>query len=386
MSGIRVDIVVTSIGDGSILRRLAEDLHSVHYGEYDLSVIAIPDRKTPRPFYAAAADLRATGVRVSCPTVEAQNEWLDVLGVRDLTVEGSDHRRNVGFLEAMSRGTEAVISLDDDNFPCETGFVEAHSLALSEPVTSTVASSDGWYDPMLLLGPEPMTASSRGFPYFARKRPRTLVDEAGTDLTTVANIGLWNISPDVDAIARLGPDPRSEWKGQSAVLAPGTFAPMSCQNTSVRGDSLVAYYYPRCGASMGSGTIERFGDILSGMFLQVCARPAGDVVRIGGPACDHIRNTHDLWTDLAGELPGILFTEELFPAVANMHPQASSYDERYLELSHLLDDLAPSLRRSRVGVDGEVFLHWTAFQMRRWLLAAERATDTPPPWMSTGST
>ncbi len=74
---------------------------------------------------------------------------------------------------------------------------------------------------------------------------------------------------------------------------------------------MAAYYYLRMGFPIKGLRIDRYGDILSGYFVQKCIRHLGDAVRIGDPVCKHIRTRHNLFKNLYHELAGMVLIEDL---------------------------------------------------------------------------
>ncbi|HVG24851.1 MAG TPA: hypothetical protein VND45_11900, partial [Thermoanaerobaculia bacterium] len=111
----RVAIVVTTIFEPRFLDGYVENLR--RFGHEETELIVIIDRKTPATVAERCAHHRRAGMTVLCPTLEEQEAFL----ARFPTMRGrvpydSDNRRNIGFLMALDRGAEVLISIDDDNY------------------------------------------------------------------------------------------------------------------------------------------------------------------------------------------------------------------------------------------------------------------------------
>src|SRR3989442_15113652 len=112
----KVAVVVTTIYEPAFLSGYMENVaNHGHTGEVEFLVI--PDRQTPRSVYERCAFYRTQGYAVLSPTIEEQEEFLKKFaGLARRIPYNSDNRRHIGFLMALDRGTEVLISVDDDNF------------------------------------------------------------------------------------------------------------------------------------------------------------------------------------------------------------------------------------------------------------------------------
>src|SRR5438067_5549398 len=165
MSSRRAAIVVTTIFEPQFLDGYVANIR--HFGRDDVDLIVIVDRKTP-PSVAAACARHG----VVCPTLDEQEAFLAKFpSMKGRIPYDSDNRRNVGFLMALERGAEVLISIDDDNYCLDDVDFAGEHLAAGETIDlAATESSDGWINLCSLL--EASTADPifpRGFPYFARR-------------------------------------------------------------------------------------------------------------------------------------------------------------------------------------------------------------------------
>lgn len=378
----KTDIVVTTIFEPGWLAGYLDNLDA-HGRRNEVTLRIICDRKTPATVYAAAAAARQRGFQVDCPTLDEQQAYLQHIGVAaDFIPWNTDNRRNIGFLRAWESGADVLISIDDDNY-CRTDsdFVGSHHIVGTAVATDTparVAGGAPWYNICELLDMQigaPVYA--RGYPYAARvvaQQARAADNAGGLAGRTVAiNAGLWLDDPDVDALTRLALGPRARAAAPGAVLlAPETWSPINTQNTGLMRGALPAYYYVRMGFPLQGLRIDRFGDILSGYFVQKCAKHLGHVVRIGDPVAEHKRTPHNLFKDLYHELAGVVIVEELLPWLQTLSLSGSDYAQTYDALADALAANADRFKGFVWDEGGREFLRETASCMRAWLATIRR--------------
>src|SRR5690348_11742546 len=93
-------LVFTTIFDPVLLDTYYENFKSFGHLD-DVTVIVIPDRKTPHHAYVRCQEMNAKGLRTECPTLDEQETFLASIGLRpDIIPYDSDNRRNVGYLMA----------------------------------------------------------------------------------------------------------------------------------------------------------------------------------------------------------------------------------------------------------------------------------------------
>ena len=364
MSRRRAAIVVTTIFEPRFLDGYVENLR--RFGHDDVDVIVIVDRKTP-PSVAAACAKHG----VLCPTLDEQEAFLEKFpSMHGRIPYDSDNRRNVGFLMALERGAEVLISIDDDNYCLDDIDFAGEHLATGAPTElPAMESSDGWINLCGFL--ESSTADPifpRGFPYFARRETRALVEAPAPAARLAVNVGLWLSDPDVDAIARLGQAPRiSAWSGRTVRLGRGTWTPINTQNTAIVRDAVAAYYYVRMGFSVGGLKIDRYGDILSGYLVQKCVKARDEAIRVGPPVADHRRTPHNLFKDLYHELAGMVLLDDLLPWLVEADIGGGSYRELYAALAAAIEEKSATMHGFVWDDGGREFLVDTVANMRAWL-------------------
>lgn len=364
-------LVLTTIFDPVILDAYRRNFE--RYGHLEeLDVIVIPDRKTPAAAFETCSRLARQGLRVVCPALEEQEAFLKQVGLPSGFIPYNlDNRRNVGFLMAWERGSDFLISIDDDNFCSEDeDYFAAHAGVLFGHESHLIAGSDSrFFNICDLLQIAVPSVYARGYPYFARhpgSAPRTSTGAADI----MINAGLWLQDPDVDAITWLGLHPRvTGFKNQSVVLDAATWSPVNSQNTAVRRDVLPAYYFIRMGYPLQGSKVDRYGDIFSGYFSLACAKHLGGSARFGTPVADHRRNSHNYLRDAAAELPAILLLEDILAWLIDVPLSGSTGLETYLSLSHLLEEAVEKFQGQVWNEASRGFVHEMAHLMRVWIAA-----------------
>jgi hypothetical protein len=382
-----VAIVTTTIFEPAFLAGYERSIRQGGW-DRDTTLFVIPDRKTPASVAAAAADAARRGLDVRCPDLAAQDAFLaSCAPAADFVPYDSDNRRNVGFLMALEAGCDVLISIDDDNYvPDGTDFVRGHLDAVGADVQSCLAGGDieisagAWFNACEMLElATPAAIFPRGFPYKARRLqgeipgPGAGAGAAAPPEARVAiNAGLWREDPDVDAVTRLALAPRVvAVRPPSVVLGPGVWAPINTQNTALSREAAEAYYYVRMGYAVGGLQLDRFGDILSGYFVQKCAKHLGETIRFGTPVVDHRRTPHDLLKDLYHELAGIALVEDLVPWLREVKLTGTGYRDAYGSLADCIDEGAGGFKGFFWESGGREFLRDIARHMRTWRRAIQ---------------
>jgi len=365
-------LVATTIGEGSFLDNYVNAI--INEGLLDnISIIIIPDLKTPSKLFDKCEEIKKQGVKVICPTVEEQDAYLTKLGnIKQIIPYNSDNRRNIGFLMALEKGCEVLISVDDDNFPRPSEpFFKEHLIVNQKVEMEAVNSDNGWFNICDLMEVEPKTTYPRGFPYRYRHKNPKIVSKTEEGIVHI-NIGLWLSHPDVDAISCLySPVQAKSFKGKSLLLGNNTWTPINTQNTAIARDAIAAYYFLRMGYPVMGIPIDRDGDIFSGYFVQACARHLGYRIRVGTPVSDHIRNPHNYLKDLTYELACLWILEDITEWLHEVKLEGNTYAETYLHLADMLEEQVERFTGFIWNDATRGYFHYIAYCMRTWIKAVK---------------
>ena len=368
---MRAAVVCTTIFDPHFLPPLCANLDRYAHKE-DTTIWIIPDRKTPPSAAVLAADWQRRGFDVRFVTLGQQEEFLArVPEIAALIPYDSDNRRNVGFLLALDQRADLLITIDDDNYPrIQDDFIGQHDI-INRTAHTVTRSDTGWFNlcEMLIVDP-PYPIHPRGFPYRLRRAEAPDYHTRDQSYPIGMNVGLWFDDPDVDAITRNFHKFRvTGWDGNTKCLAPGTWTPINTQNTALLAELIPAYYYVRMNEPIEGLRIDRFGDILSGLFCKKVCDHLGYAVQIGAPVCDHRRTPHNLLRDLHQELAGIALLEELTAWLERVQLKGDGAAEAYLSLADGLEATLPTFNGYLWGDDARAFFARLAHAMRAWVQA-----------------
>lgn len=372
----KAGLVVTTVSEPLVLESYLENFSL--YGHLDqVEAFVIPDRKTPPSAYEYCRNLNRRGLKVRCPTLDEQEAFLKRIGLPPGFIPyNSDNRRNVGYLMALEHGADFVISIDDDNY-CLAGtdFWAEHAVVCQQDVeVEEVNTASGWFNFCSLLEFEGCaTPYPRGFPYSFRHT----VDQVTYQLRRAdihINVGLWLRDPDIDAISWLVAPARVKgFRKRSVSLGLNTWAPINTQNTALRREAISAYYFVKMGYPLGGiGYMDRYGDIFSGYFVQICSRHLGGSVRYGTPIVEHRRNTHNYMRDALQEWACIMTLEDLLPALIQCKLEGSTYADVCMALSYALEDAVEHLEGVIWTDATRGYFHQMAYHMRLWVKAVSR--------------
>lgn len=306
----------------------------------ETGLIIIGDTKSPvKKSLSVINKLNKKGFDVEYFDVKRQKDWLKKFPKFSKIIPyNSDNRRNIGFLIALEKTPELLISIDDDNFPQNSSdFLKGHTIAGKTQELNIIRSNSGWFNVCdLLENNTKTTIYPRGFPY----NKRNLIGKTTKTKKKVKigmNIGLWLNDPDIDAITRINNDVKiTKYNSKQIGLELGTFTPINTQNTAIIPYLLPAYYFVIMGERIDGLTIDRYGDIWSGLFVKKVMDHLGYYVSIGEPIAIHIRNRHVLFDDLKQELMAIIYTDLLSEIVMNINLRGKSPIDAYDSLTDQL--------------------------------------------------
>jgi hypothetical protein len=377
MSSRKLAIVVTTISKGDFLDAYAPALRSPPKG-HEARMYVVGDLNTPGECAARAARLAEAGLPVTYLGVEEQDRLIAPFPELAAAIPyRSDARRNLGFLRALVDRCDVMISIDDDNLPLDGSFLEHHGAVGANAELPSVLATNGWLNLGEWLCAKdriglPVTVHPRGYPYKRRlgdsRSERGAAERGRVDI----NVGLWKGDPDVDAPTRLvtgvvaAPSLREPF-----FLARANRTPINTQNTAIAWHAIPGYWFVTMGAVLDGVRMDRFGDIFSGYFVQLCAEAVGGRVRIGPPVVEQIRNPHDLLKDLWCEMPALRLVEEMVELFEQPLTPARSYVAAYRELAERIASFAPVHKGSRWKDDIRNWLETTSRTMKLWADACE---------------
>ena len=369
-------LVFTTIFDPVVLESYLQNFQK-HGHLDDIQVFVIPDRKTPSEAYERCASIDQQGLKVTCPPLNEQEDFLRYIGLSPhLIPYNSDNRRNVGYLMALESGADFIISIDDDNY-CrfDEDFFAEHAVVCEDNVEETIVNSEtGWFNICDLLEfDRPGRTYPRGFPYYARHKDDTPAFSTARSEIHM-NVGLWLSDPDVDGITWLvAPAHSMAFNGKPVVLGEQTWSPINTQNTALRREVIASYYFVKMEYPLASIPIDRYGDIFSGYFAQSCVRHLGGGVRVGTPIVEHRRNAHNYIKDASKEWACILILEDLLPwLVDEAELGGNSYPEAYTSLIYALEDVVERFD-GKIWTDAtRGYFHQVAYHMRQWADISKR--------------
>lgn len=359
-------LVLTTVNIPNLLNGYADNFEKYGHTE-EIEFIVIGDLKTPKEAASVIDKVKRRGFRAQYLDVHQQEEWMRKFpNLVELIPYNSDNRRNVGYLMAVARGAEVIISIDDDNYVIATeDYLASHKIVGCECELKTAESSNHWFNicSMLDINPDQIIYP-RGFPYSKRRHGKSSFTTTRGRL--VVNAGLWLGDPDIDAVTRLnGPVEAVRGSGERLMLAPGTYSPINSQNTAFHRDVLPCYYYVLMGVPLRGLTIDRYGDIWSGLFAKKVIDQIGDRVAFGPPYVMHRRNQHNLFKDLQSELWGMILTDYLSSVVESIRLTDTTYHGAYLEL---IEEIQPIINHSS-ELDREIvdYFNQLFHAMKSWV-------------------
>ncbi|MBI4221015.1 MAG: hypothetical protein HY682_12780 [Chloroflexi bacterium] len=259
--------------------------------------------------------------------------WTEIdaeLGARAWIIpRRTDCVRSFGYYKAYQAAPDMVVTLDDDCYPLEPGFLKKHSDKLAE------ARSEAWVSTIDGITP-------RGVPYYQTER----VSEC------VLNHGLWENVPDLDAVAQLSVRRYPRDLGlKEQVIPRGVYFPMCGMNLAFRPKLIPALYFLLMGRDYA---YDRFGDIWAGVFVKKICDHLGYAITSGSPAVNHKRAS-SVWANLRKEAPGLEVNESLWQAVDAVVLTGDTIVDCYRELVQNLamkGDYWDTLKHAMIGWTG----------------------------------
>lgn len=374
-----VHIVITTINVPQIIRDIRVNAERwERLAEAKIWIVG--DRKTPHEETTVLARENCDkGLATVYLSPAEQDQLQEKVGpIYERLPWNNESRRNIGYWAALADGAEVLLSMDDDNFPCDDDLIGLHGQCGSPVQDSLLSEPSGFHNlcEHLQLEP-PRPVWPRGYPFKLRgghNAPVFRDAPAGARVGAIA--GLWLQDPDIDATTWLNGAVRGvAYRGPAAqVLAHDTWTPINTQNTSVVRELIPAFLCVPMGWDVPGGKIQRYGDIWGGYFLQALLQGTPWHARFGAPVVDHRRNPHDYLDDLRGEYWGMLLTDWLVELLRrDFRAEATEMPDRVAELGKFLLQDAVSRLPAWTPSEAREFLKWTAGNLGAWAESCKRA-------------
>jgi len=269
-------LVITSIADHNnpVLKEIAAGSSS-----HNIPFIIIGDTKSPEEFNLSGCDF------YSIDRQQAMGfELAKTLPVRHYA------RKNLGYLEAMSKGAEVIIETDDDNIPLP-GFWTKRT----KSVTTRLLLNKGWVNTYKYF--TDIHIWPRGFD-LQKINDSLPLPERPVVAECPVQQGLADENPDVDAIYRLIlPLPVIFDKSENIALGKNSICPFNSQNTTWFKEAFPLLYLP-------SYCSFRMTDIWRSFIAQRIAWTCGWPILFHQSTVRQLRNDHNLMNDFRDEVPG----------------------------------------------------------------------------------
>lgn len=185
----------------------------------------------------------------------------------------SIQRRNVALYAAIASKPDIIVTIDDDNYPCNGEYINDFKRLLSSSYTGLAGTTHGnLFDIGQLFEP---SFHHRGFPYDAREQVAEIVLSPVADVPVGVAAGLWLGDPDIDAATRLVNRPLirglTELARQGVVVRPETWTVFNSQSTA-----FLAELAPLMMVWPGTG---RYDDIWASYLPSAsCVKPVGSFI------------------------------------------------------------------------------------------------------------
>jgi len=376
----KLSFVTTSINKPTFLEDYIQNGLKHGHKSDTFDVIVIGDLKTPVEVREYCNKLQADcGVEVVYLGVEDQIEWLSNNGLTELDrilPYNSIQRRNIGYLYACTRGTEVIVSLDDDNLAGDDDILTKFGTVGEVQTVLEVKTANGWFNPASMLTYENESSRDvyhRGYPYSKRDSEQEFDFEVA-ERKVMIRAGLWTEVPDIDVITHLERNPRAtgikeEYVDTIVGLGDGIFAPVNTQNTAFHTDLMPLIYAIPMGDTVDGMEISRYDDIWLGYFAEKVMHAVSGTVAYGTPVSTHDRNVHNLYSELEHEAIGVRLNEIAINMMSEAVLENVSYATCYLELIQKSRDII----EQNIPYQYEAYFKEMLDRMEVWTLACEKS-------------
>jgi reversibly glycosylated polypeptide/UDP-arabinopyranose mutase len=223
--------------------------------------------------------------------------------------------RSYGFWKAYEAGADVIITLDDDCYFVESGFVATHIANLQSKAPERWATTF----------PDPRYMYTRGYPYAIRGKRKVVISH-----------GLWSDKMDLDAKTQLslGAVHAPAYPPIRQYVPPGSYFPMSSMNLAFSREAVPLMYFPLMGFSPEGDAwgYDRYDDIWAGLFAKKILDHLGWSASNGSPFVEH-RKASDPLVNRKKERSGMAKNELLWQLVDQVRLTARSPAACYRQLA-----------------------------------------------------
>jgi len=221
--------------------------------------------------------------------------------------------KSYGFWKAHNLSADYVITLDDDCYPFDKLFVEAHIQKLELPIIE-----NKWLSTISGLTP-------RGIPY----------DNITKEYETVINHGLWLGNVDLDAITQIA-NVRFKKKAllEQKVIPQGKYFPMSGMNLAFKRKVIPLMYF---GLQGKDWDYDRYDDIWAGIVAKKICDHLKLSVKSGQPYIHHNKASNK-WINLKKEQKGYVLNEKFWKYVDDIDLRGTDIKSCFIEIASQLPD------------------------------------------------
>ena len=286
----------------------------------DWFLIIVGHKKTPHKEYIKFSKENSN---VFYMTPKYQEENYNIIS--NMIGWNNIQRRNIGYLEALKRGSKIIASVDDDNIPLDNW--DENIIIGKEVDTYYYETDDVVFDPIGVTNYKQLW--HRGFPIQLLHNRNNRYKITRKTVIPDVQAMFWNGDPDIDAVCRLEHKPMCFFDDKYFPIATNSFSPFNSQNTIFSREALKKY--------MVIPFIGRMDDIWGGYYLE----SLGFKVVYTKATVFQDRNIQNLTTNLVNEYIGYENTLNLLMKLKedsnNIHsflPEcASTVLKTYLEIN-----------------------------------------------------
>lgn len=293
MAPPRIALITTTIFVPKVIRLF-------HALDEHVTLFIAGDKKTPHDEVRAfLRDIPAARYLSVSDQEGMQTRSSEVIGWNKIM------RRNLALLAAMESGADVIVTVDDDNLPCDRDYFNDLRRLFVQPFCGLeVRAESGFFDIGPLLGPK---LYHRGFPYPQRHKDPGLRFSPVTGRNVGVAEGLVMGDPDIDAMQRITNAPFltdvPEIFRNGFTVDPASVTVFNTQNTAVA-QRFAPLIMVLCG-------VGRYDDIFASYLCQRVMREYGAAVHFGKPFVWQERNQQNLFRNLQDEMFGMEYTPRL---------------------------------------------------------------------------